>query len=286
MPFNESIHPFVPWVTMPNGRRYLFFNPDANMQVTLESGVSPIVDLCFWKPTSSPVYITSHMVKGDRALTVSSTTGMSVGDLLFLFTTGLTPTDRIATTTITSIVGLNVVIDTPIDYEYGPGHRAISGECNLAVDGSITPIVFSAGVPVGVDVFPSFDINIHRVLMVMETTNPVDLNKFGDIIGGIINGVVLRTRNGDYHNIWNVKNNGDLVLLGYDVNMYSATHPTLGINGISWRYTFGGEDKHGAVVRIKDGESLDLIVQDDLSSIVRIEFVAQGHVVYRKETRP
>ena len=100
---------------------------------------------------------------------------------------------------------------------------------------------------------------------------------FGDL-AKLINGIVLRRNNGTVDNIFNIKTNGELNNLCYDVSFYRATNPS-GVNGIGARMTFGGQSKHGVVIRLDPGESLQLLIRDDLSDLLTFRLVAQGHVV-------
>jgi hypothetical protein len=43
--------------------------------------------------------------------------------------------------------------------------------------------------------------------------------------------------------------------------------------------TFGGEEKMGTVVRVGPGEDLEWVVQDDLSSLLNFQNVAEGALV-------
>lgn len=47
------------------------------------------------------------------------------------------------------------------------------------------------------------------------------------------------------------------------------------------RRSFGGQDKNGVVIRVDGdlGESLELLIQDDLTGLETFRIVVQGHVV-------
>ena len=115
----------------------------------------------------------------------------------------------------------------------------------------------------------------------MVTTNLGDLNDFGDITGGLANGLLLRKKytDGTYQNIVNIRTNADFVLNAYDFDRYVATNPGVGVNGQKWRMTFGGEEKMGTVIRIGPGEDLEWVVQDDLTSLLGFQNIAQGSLV-------
>lgn len=89
--------------------------------------------------------------------------------------------------------------------------------------------------------------------------------------------IVLRQKNSIYNNIGNVKRNGDLKLFGCDVTYKEKTG--------------GGEDTMSAICKFSndagvtirlDGslnEEIEVIVQDDLSSITSIYVSCIGHIV-------
>ena len=114
----------------------------------------------------------------------------------------------------------------------------------------------------------------------MNVTVQSILISFGDILGGITRGIVFRSQeNGTYRNIFNVKTNRDLVALAYDWSAFDASHPTQGINGFSWRLTFASQGKMGVAIRVSQAGQLGMLVQDDITSLVNLKCVVEGHVV-------
>jgi hypothetical protein len=124
-------------------------------------------------------------------------------------------------------------------------------------------------------------LDITRVLSSMITDGLGDLSDFGDIVGGLTNGLVLRKKydDGTFGNILNLKTNGDLALVAYDFDRFIATNPGVGVNGQKWRLTFGSEGKMGTVIRVAAGEDLQWVVQDDISSIISFLNMAEGALV-------
>jgi len=105
----------------------------------------------------------------------------------------------------------------------------------------------------------------------------MDDSKFGDIAGGLTNGVLLRQNNGEINNIWNVKTNGEFGLLAYDT-AYTDKAPA-GSEGFRFRNTYAGQSKHGVTLRLQPGETLEILIQDDLSGLEVFNVMAQGHIV-------
>ena len=89
--------------------------------------------------------------------------------------------------------------------------------------------------------------------------------------------MVLRYKNGEYRNLFNVKSNGELAAIAFDWE--PRTVGGSGIDGFIFRLTFSGQEKLGAVQRIAPGEDLQLIIQDDLTGLVSLVATAEGHEV-------
>lgn len=206
-------------------------------------------------------------------VTVVDSTGMTIGDHFRIINT---EGDRYYTGTILNIVANVVTVDCLMDFAYLVSSEVTWSNINLAVNGSITPIHFH--LRTGEPSIPS-SIDITRVIMVCETSDAVDLDKFGDIDGGLTRGILFRISNGHQRNIFCAKTNGDLANLAYDWSPYVASNPGFGIHGFSWRLTFGGQSKVGVVLRVESDGQLGLIVQDDLTSLVSLTVILEGHVV-------
>ena len=80
---------------------------------------------------------------------------------------------------------------------------------------------------------------------------------------------------GTFTNYWNIKNNGEIGEMCYDKN-YDDKAPA-GLYGLTARLTFGGQSKIGVVIRLTEGEELQLVVQDDLTGLESFRIMAEGH---------
>jgi hypothetical protein len=215
-------------------------------------------------------------VVGSKEVSVADATGIAVGSYIILYSP---IPDRYYLGYVISIAGTTLTMDTPLDSILPTGAAVTSGVTNMAVDGSVTSQIFGLR---GQDVLPSgvdlvFDIT--RIIFDVQTADPVSLSTFGDIAGGIANGLVLRKRDGEYYNIFNVKTNADIAGIMYDWTPEAATNPQQGQNGFYARLTFASQGKIGVTQRLAKGEDLEFIVQDDLSDITRFEVIAEGHIV-------
>ena len=218
--------------------------------------------------------LAADRVVGDAFITVLDTLGAANNTYVAVFNPAL---NRFSVFNTLSISVDTLFLDTPLDVAYDSGSFVDLTAKNMAVDGSSSIQTFGLrGVspsPVGITV------DITRIIFTCTTESAVDLSTFADIEGGITNGLVLRKRDGEYYNIFNVKTNQDLAGLMYDWSVASATNPQQGQDGFTARLTFGGQSKIGVVIRLSPGEDLEFLVQDDLSSITSFLIVAEGHIV-------
>ena len=106
----------------------------------------------------------------------------------------------------------------------------------------------------------------------------MDSAKFGGI-SALANGVVLRKVDGVYHNIFNIKTNGDFALRSFDV-AYDDKAPA-GSYGFRCRTTFAGQSKRGVTIRLNgtSGDELQILNQDSLGALSHFNAIVQGHVV-------
>ena len=225
--------------------------------------------------TLSTTSLSIPAVQFQYVCTLASVTNVIAGRQLRIFEAD---SDRYYFGTVLSVNGNIVTMDTPLDFSFQAGSVVTVNNSNMAVNGSVTPVHFH--LRTGTPSIPS-DIDVTRMIMVCQTATAVDLNKFGNL-AKLTRGLVLRTENdltGVVRNIWNVKSNGELASIGYDWTPYSASNPAQGINGFSWRLTFGGQEKMGVVIRVDQYGQLGLIVQDNLSTLTSLICVVEGHVV-------
>lgn len=208
----------------------------------------------------------------DKTVTVADSTGFALGNYLIIYSS---VTDRFFTGRILSIVGNVLTIDNPLDSAFPVGAIASASITNMAVDGSATTQVFGIrGIPVVNPLNVTF--HITRIIFNCQTDGTVDLSTFADQ-SALTNGLVLRKRNGEYDNIFNIKTNGELDGITLDWNPYSASNPNRGQNGFTSRLTFNGQDKMGTVIELSEGSDMEFLVQDDLSGIELLEVVAEGY---------
>ena len=259
------------------GGRAVAVGPNASVPVKTNIGESvdtfvqdqttPPLDLFFIQPIGAPTSLAVQGAIDDTSITVASDAVFTVGDYLGLFTP-----PRFYFGQVLAKPGANVLdLDTPLDFEYTAGSNVLAFTRDLDVNGAVTPQIFEIQGPGG-----GFEIDITRIMISMTTASTPTLGEFGDL-GALTNGIVLRRTDSVTRNIFNAKTNLDLLNLAYDLTFYTAIGQ--GLDGLGVRYSFSGQDKHGVAVRLGTGESLQMIIQDNLTGLTQFRIMAQGHIV-------
>lgn len=241
------------------------------VDATLQDSTSPLMIVKASKIVIETTTTATPTI-GDYTIDVASATSFVVGQYLTIYNE---PENRVYFSTILSIASLTITLDTPIDFEFPIGSFVSVASTNMNVNGSVTPQIFGIRNPTGVDIPLKFD--IVRLMFICLTGGTTDLSKFGDITGGLTRGVVVRRVDGSTQNIFNAKTNGDLHNLMYDFHLEEAKGNAP--DGFIGRMTFGGQSKMGAVIRIGSDEDLQIIIQDDLTSLDQFSIIAQGSQV-------
>jgi hypothetical protein len=250
---------------------------DGSLDVNMQDQTTRPLDLYFHQQQGTVTTTTALTVKDTYTVDVASVTDFSLGDTIGIFSGGLDGNIEGAFYfgEVLNITGTTITIDSPMDTVFQIGSPVASLTKEMNVNGSVTPQVFSiqAGGATG-----TIDVDITRILPKMITTNPPEFSMFGDIVGGLTRGLVIRRVNGLTQNIVNWKTNGEIANFMFDLDFYDQTRPQ-GVNGIVGRFTYAGQSKHGVAVRLDPGERLDIIIQDDLTSLLSFRMVAEGHEV-------
>lgn len=249
----------TPWNIGPNG------GGDVNIQ----DQHTRALDLKFTQGVAV-TSLTADTVVGSRVISVTSVASMVVGHSLFIVNVD----GSFYAGEITAINTLDLTLDTPLDQIFlTAATNVIAATHHMNVDGSVTPQTFRIS---GLGETVGIDIDITRIMGNISDGVAMDDGKFGGI-NALANGCVLRQVNGVTTNIWNVKTNGAIGLLCFDAQ-YTTKAPS-GENGYRFRNTYAGQGKHGVTIRLEPGDTLELIVQDDLTALTDFQMMAQGHLV-------
>lgn len=242
------------------------------MNVNILDKTTPPVIAPFAEELGSTT-LASDAVKDSYTITVTSAAAATVGDHVRIIDV---VNDRFFIGQVLVITGTVITLDRPLDFAYASGSQVIWANINMAVNGSVTPVVFKLrlGTP-----SVSFETDITRIMITCMCSTAVDLSAFGNIANGLTRGLVLRKVNAVTNNIFNVKRNADIAALAYDWTPYTATNPAQGLDGFTTRLTFAGQNKLGVALRVGPDGNLEVVVQDDLTSLVYLTVIGEGHVV-------
>jgi hypothetical protein len=212
----------------------------------------------------------------------TTASGITAGSLVYDFTAtaghGIAPLDeiilidqaseRVLQAEALNVVGNVITLDRPIDFAY-PSATTLGRitTSNMAVDGSVTPQIFTARAG-------STPLDFVRFIVTMLDDTSMDDGKFGGITA-LSDGLVFRIANSFQKTIFNFKTNGDIAQFCYDTS-YASKAPG-GQYGFNARITFGGPSKHGVVLRITSNDVLQWVVQDDLTNLISLRIAGEGH---------
>lgn len=140
------------------------------------------------------------------------------------------------------------------------------------------------------------DLHENRFMISMLHADESDSSTYGDIQGGLTNGIVVSGRGTLfasetglplplvlYNNLLDIKTNNDWKQTAYDVTYDpkggNPSSPTL--YGTSIRKTFNGQDKSGVTIPIRSArnEATRALFRDDLSTLELHRIKALGHLV-------
>lgn len=245
---------------------------NGGLPVNVQDQTTPPLDLYFIQQTGGLAFLANDTQIDNYSVDVTNITPFIVGDYVGIFEPG----GRYYFAELLNISSNTLTFDTPLDFEFSTGDFIVPSSRELNVDGSTTPEYFSIR---GAGAGTNITVDITRIILKMTTDNVPDYSKFGDIAGGITNGLVLRKKDGDTRNIFNVKTNADLANLAYDLDILQASNPAQGLNGLICRLTFAGQEKHGVAIRLEPEEELEFVIQDDLEDLVSFRVIGQGHIV-------
>ena len=245
----------------------------AGLDVNIQDQTTRLIIGYFYRALETTRTLAANTVPGAYTIEVTDATGLVIGDTIELFQNSDNPASYMAD--IISISSNTLTMDTPLDVVFDTAltPTLFKVETQMNVDGSVTPVVFEF--TNGTEV----DIDITRIIFTIVATGATEYTDFGDI-PLLTKGVVLRKRNADgtYHNIANIKSNGQWKSIMYDVDFFDPTHPAA-VNGVAGRLTFAGQNKIGVTVRISETEALELVIQDNLSTLVAFIMIGEGHYV-------
>ena len=202
-------------------------------------------------------------------VTVNSTTGCVIDESIYIYN-GISSFQAL----ITDIAGNTITFTPIIDKDFIAGESYFDcGSTNIAVDGSVNPVIFSIKPPYNV----SWDIEAISVNFIDNAD--MDASTFGSRTS-LINGLLIRRSDGDYNNLFMIYNNNGLLLRGFD--LLNIPKAPSGVYMFDFRLLF--EKTYGSIIRLEGNLSdrLEIVVSDDLTSQTRIVSTISGHLIDEK----
>lgn len=241
---------------------------NGGIPVNLQDQTTPMIIMPLHQEIGNTT-LSGNFTIGDYVIPLVSVSGISNGDYVEVFNVA---NQRFWHGTVLSISGTNLTVDSPSDFNFTSGDPFHNGNKQLNVDGSSTIQTFSGGLHENL----GLEYDITRIIFHMTDGQAMDDTKFGGI-SALTNGIVLRSRNGVYNNVFNVKSNGEIGEIAFDKRYEEKAGG--GSYGFSSRLTFAGQNKIGVTIRLEDNDDLELLVQDDLTGLSTFTIIAEGHIV-------
>lgn len=243
---------------------------ESSLDVHVKAIHTNAVNQEFHQETATFSNFASTVTSQDRSFDVDDATGFAIGDIIQIENGTVEPHFP----TITNIVSNTITINRPIDRNYTTADGIRKVITNMAVLGSVgSPQAFSITGEQSTALT-----HITRVIFEMTHAAGGDLSRFGDILGGLTNGVVVRVFKGD-PGVWKTitvwKTNADMKRDMYNVEFDDRSLGS-GDFGTSGRATF---TEFGMVGEYNpaEGDKLELLIQDDLTTLITFKMNAQGH---------
>ena len=238
--------------------------------VNIQDQTSRAFDLFFSQDVGAATTLATQAEIGDYALSVTTGHGLLATNHFVLRDP---VSQRGLTAQVVSVAGDNTVnIDRPVSSVFPIATTVVQQTTpDLNVNGASTRQTFTIGSTL------TAELDIVRLLFQMTTTATPAFDEFGDLTA-LSRGVQFRSVNGTIANHWNIKSNAEMANLMYDLTVYESAQPFAN-NGLAGRLTYGGSSKHGVTLRIGGGEYLEIIIQDDLSTLLSFRIIACGHQV-------
>lgn len=256
---------------------------DGFLPVIIQDQHTEIIDLKMGRLLDTIILLDNYSI-GDRVILIETTGVIPTIDDTICLKEG-TAFYQARPVNVVSLGGnqFNITMDTPLDYAFTTSGGCSLTSTNLAVDGSVTPITFKI-TPSGLNDDVSWDITRFILLFggdgIGAQNDAPDDGDFG-VTTALTNGVVIRSVDGITKNLFNAKTNGDFRARAYDMTYTDISKSNL--YTVATRRSFSGPDKNGVTIRLNaiTNDSLEFIVQDDLTEMSGGQMIVQGHVVQK-----
>lgn len=213
--------------------------------------------------------LSASVVAGATAISVVSSAGFNIGDLVHLGP--LDESQEPIHPAITNIIVNVLVLDRPLDFAYNAGDNVSQAIADMS------SAIGTLAAPISYKYRPHSGRVEHelRVILSMTHAAAADDSTFGDQ-AALTNGVVFRASvSGQTGTFTNWKKNSDIILDMFDVVYTDKAGP--GLFGTRGRGSFA-EIEVAVVLNQANGDYLEMLVQDDLTGLSDFRVKVQGHI--------
>lgn len=238
---------------------------DNSVPVTLREKDRQTLDIYFLRNLNN---FTLAQAVAEDAYTFTATAGhnFTTGDIA-RFKEG----SRFLRAKVTNVSTNTITIDQPFDYAFSTAAICARASDNMAVNGSVTPVVFEIS-PAGTTLVD----DIFSISFELTDDAQMDDSKFGGI-AALSRGVLIRAITDIKKNITLYKTNGDFRIAG--IQEYSDKSGG-GLYGLTAQRIFGSVEWNNCIIRLDGarGDILQIIIQDDLSGLSTFKAMAHAHL--------
>lgn len=239
---------------------------NTGVKIFIQDQTTGAIDLYFHRELNT-VTLASDSVVDAKTVTLNSGHGAATGNYLE-FSEG----EHVSQFEILGVATDVITLDVLMDHVYTSSASIQLSTVDMDVNGSVTPVIFQ------IDPIVGQEWDIVRIILVIEDDSAMDFSLFGSI-AAVPNGVLFRRIDGSQDNQFSWKTNGDIINRCFDNDF--QTNIGNNFRGFTVRCTYGGQSKRGVTLRLigSEGDQLQIVIQDDLTTLSKVRVIAQGHKV-------
>jgi hypothetical protein len=260
--------------TMSAIEKFVWFdangNPLESTNGALKTRTDPrtIIMLDFQHSTAVTTTLSAVEAVDSGVLDVADTTGFSIGD--FIEVVAATHRQYFQVTGVGAGAPGTLNVDCGVDVAFGIGDTVTKIDLDMAVNGSVTPVVYTVRPPIGQAVA------ISRLSITLADGAAMDDSLFGALTA-LSNGVMVRVSSGSpavLNTLVNWKTNGDVARHAFDVE-YTTKIATEGLRALIDFEAMGG----AVVLDDATSDVLSVTIQDDLTGLTSFRIIAEGYIL-------
>ncbi|MFW6219954.1 MAG: hypothetical protein ACOC33_03865, partial [bacterium] len=240
-------------------------NVDRPQDIYISDQISPVVSI-YAIYVEGTATLAQDTVVNSRIVEFETGHGITTDDYLNFY-----GENRFNQSRVIGVTGNTIALNAPMDVSFMTGDTVERGYKNMAVNGSVTPLIFEA------KPLMTADWDVCEIVFYIEDNAAMDNGKFGGI-SALPRGVLVRKNNHVFDNIIEINSNGDLCVAG-DLK-YDDRASGSGVYSVCGKISFCDRSKYGVAVRIlKNVDKFEITIQDDLSALTKFYVAIHGHVV-------